>query len=74
MKNSKILTIVLAIVAVASIIFNIVTLGQKGDLQKKLDEATAQVESLKGEVAKAAEEKKSDVTNDTATLNEIPKE
>ena len=25
-------------------------------------------------VAKAAEEKKSDVTNDTATLNEIPKE
>ena len=56
MKNSKILTIVLALIACAAIIFGIVTLTQKGDLQKKVDDLTAQIEAMKSDAEKAAEE------------------
>ena len=56
MKNSKVLTIVLALIAVAAIVFGVVTLGQKGELQKKADELNAQIEALKSDAEKAADE------------------
>ena len=68
MKKS--LTIILALVTVAAIVFGVVAFTQKGDLQKQVDELTAKVTSLtndldavkkdletaKAEAAKATEE------------------
>ena len=46
MKKSNILTIVLALVAVAAIIFGVVTNGQKTGLQKEIEDLKANVQKL----------------------------
>ncbi len=53
MKKQNILSIVLAIVAVAAIVFCIVGNGQKADLQKQVDELNAKVASLTKELETA---------------------
>ena len=53
MKKSNILSIVLALIAVAAVIFGIVTNGKKADLQKQVDELTASVTAAKQEAADA---------------------
>ena len=55
MKGQKVLTIILALVACAALVFGFVTNGQKADLQKVKDELTAQVESLKTQLTSAEE-------------------
>ena len=54
--KKNLLSIILAIIAMAAIVFCVVLNGQKADLQKKADELTAQVEQLKADAVKAAEE------------------
>ncbi len=49
-NSSKVLAIVLAVALVAVAVFAFVTNGQKGDLQKKVDDLTTQVTSLQGEL------------------------
>ena len=49
MKSSKVLDVVLAIVAIAAIVLCVVTFGQKNDLQKSVNDLTAQVESISAE-------------------------
>ena len=56
MKDNKILTIVLALVAVAALVFGFVANGQKGTLQTKVDELTKKVEELTGELDTAEKE------------------
>ena len=63
MKNkSSILTIILALVAVAAIVFAVVTNGQKAsietDLNKQIDDLKAQVETLKADLSSAQEAQK----------------
>ena len=53
MKKQNILSIVLAIVAVAAIVFCIVGNGQKADLQKQVDELNAKVASVTKELETA---------------------
>lgn len=55
MKGQKVLTIILALVACAALVFGFVTNGQKADLQKVKDELTAQVETLKTQLTSAEE-------------------
>lgn len=53
MKKGNILNIVLAIVAIAAIVFAVVTNGQKGDLQKQVTELTSKIDSLNKDLATA---------------------
>ena len=65
MKKGNILTIILAVVAIAALVFGFVANGQKGDLQKQVDTLKSNVEKLTSdldaakkdaaEAAKAAE-------------------
>ena len=66
----KALTPILAIVAVIAIIFCFVLNGQKGDVQKTLQE---QIDSLKKEAATAADSAKSALDEATAAKDEIQK-
>ena len=50
MKNNKILMIILALVAVAALVFGFVSNGQKADLQTKADELAKKVEELTAEL------------------------
>ena len=56
MKKSNILTCVVAVIAIAAIIFSIVTNGKKVDLQKKVDELTANVATLTSNLDAAKQE------------------
>ena len=56
MKNGKVLTIILALVAVAAIVFGVIGMSGKGDLQKKVDELTAKVTDLEGQLKTAQDE------------------
>ena len=67
------LTPILAIVAVIAIIFCFVFNGQKGNVQKSLDEANAQIETLKKDAATAADSAKAAVDEATAAKDEIQK-
>ena len=69
----KALTPILAIVAVIAIIFCFVFNGQKGSVQKSLDEANAQIETLKKDAATAADSAKAAVDEATAAKDEIQK-
>ena len=69
----KALTPILAIVAVIAIIFCFVFNGQKGNVQKSLDEANAQIETLKKDAATAADSAKAAVDEATAAKDEIQK-
>ena len=69
----KYLTPILAVVAVIAIIFCFVTNGQKGDVQKTLDDANAQIETLKKDAATAAESAKAALDEATAAKDEIQK-
>ena len=55
MKGQKVLSIILALVACAALVFGFVTNGQKADLAKVKDELTAQVENLKTQLTSAEE-------------------
>ena len=69
----KALTPILAIVAVIAIIFCFIFNGQKGNVQKSLDEANAQIETLKKDAATAADSAKAAVDEATAAKDEIQK-
>lgn len=56
MKKSNILTCILAVIAIVAIIFGVVTNGKKGDLQKQVDELTANVATLTGNLDAAKQE------------------
>ena len=56
MKNSKVLTIVLALVAIAALVFGFVTNGQKGDLNKQITDLKSQMESKVAELTKAKDD------------------
>ncbi len=56
MKKSNILTIVLALVAVAALIFGFVENGQKGDLQKQIETLKSNVEKLTSDLDTAKKE------------------
>ena len=56
MKKSNILTIVLALVAVAAIIFGVVTNGQKTGLQKEIEDLKANVQKLTSDLDAAKKE------------------
>ena len=51
MKKGNILNIVLAVIAIAAIVFAIVGNGQKADLQKQVTELTSKVDSLNKDLA-----------------------
>ena len=66
----KKLSIVLALLLVAAVVFGVLTVSQKGELQKKTDELTAKLTmaiSDKDSVQKQADELKSQL--DTATAD-----
>ena len=50
MKKANILPIVLAILAVAAIIFGVVTNGQKADLQKQVDDMQVNAKAYRQKV------------------------
>ncbi|MBR3019294.1 MAG: hypothetical protein IKH57_19805 [Clostridia bacterium] len=56
MKKSNILTCVMAIVAIAAIIFGIVTNGQKADLSKQVEDLKANVATLTSSLESAKQE------------------
>ncbi len=59
--KKNILPILLALVAVAAIILCVVFGGQKGDLQKQVDDLKAQIEQQKAEAAKTIDDLKAQV-------------
>lgn len=74
MKKANILPIVLAILAVAAIIFGVVTNGQKADLQKQVDELTANVTSLTSSLDAAKKEAADAVKNAEDEIAKIKEE
>jgi len=74
MKKSNILTCVVAVIAIAAIIFGIVTNGKKGDLQKKVDELTANVATLTSNLDAAKKEAADAVKNAEEEIAKVKEE
>lgn len=74
MKKSNILSVVLAIIAIAAIIFGIVTNGKKVDLQKQIDDLKANVATLTTSLDAAKKEAADAVKNAEDEIAKIKEE
>ena len=74
MKKTNILTYIVAVIAIAAIIFGVVTNGKKADLQKQVDELTANVSSLTSSLDAAKQEAADAVKNAEEEIAKIKEE